>query len=92
MEFKRRTLNELADMICGNSPDKGTPFVYRSSGYITQFFADYGTDFVHDGSTRGRWVANRLAEILSEPRPYPNGPRRHRPGDQEPDVSRCCDE
>ena len=54
MKLRKRTLDEIADMICGNG--EGTPFVYRSSSYITRFFQDADTDFVHDGSTRYAWV------------------------------------
>lgn len=70
MEFKRRTLSQLADMICGNQVDgKPIPFRYRSSSYLTQFFEDCDTDYVHDGSTRNAWVYDRLVEILQEPHP-----------------------
>ena len=76
MEFKPRTLRQLADMICGNDPktysagstQKSTyPFVYRSSSYLTEFFGDCNTDYEHDGSTRGAWVADTLRQILTEP-------------------------
>jgi hypothetical protein len=70
MEFRRRTLSQLADMICGNQVDgKPLPFRYRSSSYLTQFFTDCDTDYMHDGSTRSSWVYSRLAEILQEPHP-----------------------
>jgi hypothetical protein len=65
MKWRKRTLDEVADMICGNG--EGTPFVYRSSSYITRFFQDADTDFVHDGSTRYAWVASVLEQILAEP-------------------------
>jgi hypothetical protein len=65
MKWKQRTLDELADMICGNGV--GTPFVYRSSSYITRFFRDADTDFAHDGSTRAAWVSGVLEQILTEP-------------------------
>jgi hypothetical protein len=45
MKWRQRTLDEIADMICGNG--EGTPFVYRSSSYITRFFRDADTDFAH---------------------------------------------
>jgi hypothetical protein len=71
MVFKQRTLNQIADMICGNS----SPFFpYRSSSYLTEFFRDCDTDYHHDGSTRNRWVASILAEILAEPQPNANTP------------------
>lgn len=65
MKFKRRNAADLADLICGNvgSDDPGFGekpkyFPYRSSSYITEFFADLDTDWVHDGSTRQWWVAD----------------------------------
>jgi hypothetical protein len=65
MKWRQRTLDEIADLICGNG--EGTPFVYRSSSYITRFFRDADTDFAHDGSTRAAWVSNVLEQILTEP-------------------------
>jgi len=67
MKWRQRSLDEIADMICGNG--EGTPFVYRSSSYITRFFRDADTDFAHDGSTRSAWVAGVLDQILAEPHP-----------------------
>ena len=52
MEFKRRTLNQLADMVCGNFPAEESFFEYRSSKYLTEFFEDIETDYAHDG---GGW-------------------------------------
>ena len=50
MKFKRRNSADLADLICGNlgadSPGVGEEpkyFPYRSSSYITEFFADLDT-------------------------------------------------
>jgi hypothetical protein len=68
MEFKQRTLMQVADMICGNSKDgQSTPFRYRSSSYLTEFFQDCDTEYRHDGSTRNYWVAETLKAILAEP-------------------------
>jgi hypothetical protein len=67
MKWRQRTLDEIADMICGNG--EGTPFVYRSSSYITRFFRDADTDFAHDGSTRAAWVSTVLEQTLVEPHP-----------------------
>lgn len=68
MEFKTRTLNQLATLICGDIKDNKTShFVYRSSFYLTEFFGDAETDFAHDGSTRPKWVSETLTEILKEP-------------------------
>jgi hypothetical protein len=49
MEFKQRTLMQIANMICGN---EDSFFLYRSSSYMTEFFQDCDTDYEHDGSTR----------------------------------------
>ena len=77
MEFKQRTLMQLADMICGNAKDgKPTPFRYRSSSYLTEFFRDCDTDYAHDGSTRNWWVAETLKNILAEPHPDAGTPPR----------------
>lgn len=75
MKFKPRALNQIADMICGNSgPDETSYFLYRSSSYLTEFFEEIDTDFQHDGSTRKWWVADVLAKILEEPQPGPSAP------------------
>ncbi len=81
MQFKRRNLEKLAELICGNrgagDPGPGEEpayFPYRSSSYITDFFADLETEYVHDGSTRHRWVADVLQEILAGPHEGPTRP------------------
>jgi hypothetical protein len=75
MEFKNRTLNQIAKMICGDIKDNSTSyFVYRSSFYLTEFFGDADTNFVHDGSTRPKWVAETLSEILKGPSNTPDMP------------------
>jgi hypothetical protein len=74
MQFKRRTLNQIADMICGNLPDAREFFGYRTGSDLTKFFEDLDTDYVHDGSTRAWWVAETLAAILAEPQNDPNTP------------------
>ena len=67
MEFKQRTLMQLADMICGNFKVGESFFPYRSSSYLTEFFQDCDTEYAHDGSTRRYWVADTLRAILAEP-------------------------
>src|SRR5262245_7678977 len=74
MKWKERTVDQIADMICGNFPSDQSLFPYRSSSYITRFFRDADTDYVHDGSTRSRWVADTLARILEEPHPNAQTP------------------
>ncbi len=67
--FRKKTVNEVADMICGNEHDH---FTYRSSSYLSEFFEDCDMEqYVHDGSTRKWWVANVLSEILKEPSDNP---------------------
>lgn len=65
MKFKNRNLRAIAEMIIGDAEF----FLYRSSSYITQFFEECDLDFVHDGSTRWAWTADRLSELLQEPQP-----------------------
>jgi hypothetical protein len=67
MGFKKRTITEIADMICGNFKDEQSFFRYRSGSFLTEFFQDCDTEFKHDGSTRGQWVADTLSAILSQP-------------------------
>ena len=67
MQFKTRTIDSLADMICGNYDASESFFVYRSSSFLTRFFKDCNTDYQHNGTTRAVWVAGVLEEILSEP-------------------------
>lgn len=67
-KFKKKTLNEIADMICGNFDQDKSYFIYRSSSYLTEFFEDCGFDcYIHDGSTRKWWVVGVLEDILSKP-------------------------
>lgn len=66
MKWRVRTLDGIADMICGNYGENSV-FRYRSSSYLTRFFRDADTDFVHDGSTRAAWVSSVLEQILDEP-------------------------
>jgi hypothetical protein len=74
MEFKRRTLMQIADMVCGNFDPEESLFRYRSSSLLSEFFEDCDTGYKHDGSTRHQWVAEVLREILSEPQPSANTP------------------
>ena len=68
MKFRRRTIDGIADLICGNRQEDETCFFpYRSSYYLTAFFKDAGTGHEHDGSTRSWWVADTLEKILAEP-------------------------
>jgi hypothetical protein len=65
MKFKNRNLREIAEMVIGDSKH----FPYRSSSYITRFFEECDLEFVHDGTTRWAWTADRLSELLNEPQP-----------------------
>ncbi|MFD0882987.1 hypothetical protein ACFQ08_00180 [Streptosporangium algeriense] len=80
MKFRRRNLEDLGELICGNlgsdEPGSDNPkyFYYLSSSYITRFFAELDTDYEHDGSTRHRWVADVLEKMLAEPHDGPTHP------------------
>ncbi len=68
-ELRKKTVNEIADMICGNDSEI---FKYRSSSYLSEFFEDCDMEqYVHDGSTRKWWVASVLDEILKQPTDNP---------------------
>lgn len=72
MKLKTKTINELADMICGNYNHDESFFVYRSSSYLSEFFENCDLPYVHDGSTRKWWVAGSLKEILAGPASLPH--------------------
>ena len=81
MKFRRRNSEALGDLICGNlgsadsGPGREPPyFPYRSSYYITEFFEDMDIEYVHDGSTRHRWVADVIDAMLAEPHEGPAHP------------------
>lgn len=65
MKFKSRNLRAIAELLIGDNEF----FPYRSSSYITQFFEECDIDFIHDGSTRWHWTAERLDELLQEAQP-----------------------
>jgi hypothetical protein len=81
MKFRRRTLEDLGDLICGNlgmdapmGDQEPKYFIYRSSSYLTRFFEDLDTDWAHDGTTRRYWVADVLEAMLNEPHEGPTNP------------------
>lgn len=81
MKFKRRNLEALGALVVGNvgrddaeNEEEARYFPYRSSTYITEFFQDLDTDHQHDGSTRHRWVADVLEQMLAEPHDGPTRP------------------
>jgi hypothetical protein len=74
VEFKKRTLSQIADMICGNFKAEESFFRYRSSKYLTEFFQDCDMEYQHDGSTRSAWVAHTLSTILTETQANGNMP------------------
>ena len=59
MKLRDYILEQLAEMVIGDND----AFPYKSSSYITRFFDRCGLPFVHDGSTRKRWTADRLKEL-----------------------------
>lgn len=62
MKFRPKNLRLIAEMVVGD-PEH---FQYRSSFYITEFFQECGLDYEHDGSTRWRWTAEILQNLLAE--------------------------
>lgn len=81
MRFRRRNSEAPADLVCGNlgayEPAAGENpkyFPCRSSSYITEFFSELDTNWVHDGSTRHRWVADVLDSMLAEAHDGPTHP------------------
>lgn len=74
VEFRKRTIREIADMICGN---ESNCFKYRSSSRLSEFFEDCDMEqYVHGGSTRKWWVASVLEEVLAQPADNPALPSR----------------
>lgn len=71
MKLKKKSINEIADMICGNFEIAPSYFVYRSSSCLTEFFEECELPYVHDGSTRKWWVAGVLEEILKDSKTNP---------------------
>jgi hypothetical protein len=68
MKFRPRTVQAIADMICGNRDGDKTPlFKYRSSSYLTEFFTECDLDYQHINETRKWWVAEKLDLILAMP-------------------------
>lgn len=62
MKFRSKNLKEIAECIVGDR----NYFEYKSSRYISEFFEDCDLSYVHDGSTRWWWTAERLKELLEE--------------------------
>ena len=59
MKLSEPVLEELGRMVVGDAKH----FPYRSSQFITRFFARCGFTFVHDESTRAIWAQERLADL-----------------------------
>lgn len=73
LELSRRTIRDLAEMICGDDVPALRHFIYRSSSRLTEFFDEAGMEYQHDGSTRRIWVGDVLKEVLKEPANGPHG-------------------
>ncbi len=78
MHLHKRTLIDLAEMVCG-ATGAGTGFErknfrYRSSSYLTEFFLNCDMDYTHDGSTRKSWVFDILSELNAGPASNPQLP------------------
>jgi hypothetical protein len=79
MQLKKRTLHDIAEMICGSdgggSSFQRSNFKYRSSSNLTRFFLHCEMEeHVHDGSTRHTWVLDVLDKLNSGPVSNPQLP------------------
>lgn len=77
MKLHKRTLLDLAEMICGAAGGAGFErrnFRYRSSSYLTEFFLNCDMDYTHNGSTRKSWVFEVLTELNAGPSSNPQLP------------------
>jgi len=61
MKLRDYAIERLAEMVIGDHD----AFPYKSSSYITRFFARCGFSYVHDGTTRKWWIAERL-KVLND--------------------------
>src|SRR3984957_2881475 len=70
MKFRRKTVTELAEMICGN-PSAHEHFNYRTGRELDDFFEDASADegYCRDlpGLSRRDWTESVLEQILAEP-------------------------
>jgi len=66
VKLKPSIIDQLASMICGDSPYNGD-FPYHSSSNLTAFFRGLDLDYRHDGSTRKWWVIGVLDELNKKP-------------------------
>ena len=72
MRLSGRTLNRLAEMICGasggfNESEAWANFRYRTSSQLTEFFSNCDLDYRHDGTTRKWWVVGVLEDLNQLP-------------------------
>jgi hypothetical protein len=77
LKLSKRTLSDLAEMVCGGASGASFEwknFPYRSSTYLTEFFTNCDLDFVHDGSTRKWWVLEVLTKLNAGPVSNPHLP------------------
>ena len=82
MRLHRKTIEALAELICGGSSsgfggrEYGDPnFPYRSGSYLTTFFRDdCELEYAHGGETRKWWVIGVLNELNDEPTSEPRLP------------------
>src|ERR1700693_822159 len=74
----KRTIETLAEMICGGSGGMTgyawSGFPYRSSSQLSRFFGDCDLPYSHDGSTRKSWAESVLQELNGGPSISPQLP------------------
>jgi hypothetical protein len=81
MKLTNRTLDLLADVVCGGVPNStDTTFPYRSSTYLTQFFTYCDMEYIHRGESRKWWVLDVLTKLnegsATDPSLPPDGIQR----------------
>lgn len=68
MEFKQRSLMQLAQLICGNGDPNKSLFRYRSSSYLTEFAYSNQTHHLFQYKTATR------SNSKAPPVPFQTGP------------------
>jgi hypothetical protein len=77
MRLHKKTLDDLAEMICGrcgNGSFHRENFVYRTSRYLTEFFQNCNLSYQHSEGTRKWWVKEVLEEVDAQPATHPQLP------------------
>lgn len=75
MKLRDTTLEQLADVICGNHESRyGAPFPYRSGTQLCTFFRNLSIPGPYEGGTRKWWVKDVLVRLNEEEASDPQAP------------------